>query len=303
MLHLKSVRVLAAAFALSATALAPAFAANPAPSAASASAIINPGDQLAISVYGEPMLTQTTTVLADSTIEYPMVGSISLRGQTPAQAAQTLRRAFARYVRSPIVSVGIVLEGQLTVMVLGNVKTPGKYVLPFNSHVTDALAAAGGLGPTNGPYPEARITNASGVRDAPLQAILRGGDASADVTLENNAIVYIPSPVTFNIKVIGAVDRPGEISISQGDRLSTAIAKAGNSVAANADLNAIRVTREAADGTTTVFNVNLYDALQGGQTATDLQLQKDDVVYVPQAKKNGSGLSGNLFSLLGRFLY
>jgi len=298
---LNSVRILTAVLALGATALAPALA-QPAPPA-SASAIINPGDQLAITVYGEPMLTQTTTVLADSTIEYPMIGSISLRGQTPSQAAQMLQRAFARYVRSPIVSVGVVLAGQLTVMVLGNVKTPGKYVLPFNSHVTDALAAAGGLGPTNGPYPEARITNASGVRDAPLQAILRGGDANADVTLENNAIVYVPSPVTFNIKVIGAVDRPGEISISQGDRLSTAIAKAGNSVNANADLNAIRVTRQAPDGTTKVFNVNLYDALQGGQTATDLQLQKDDVVYVPQAKKNGSGLSSNLFGLLGRLLY
>jgi polysaccharide export outer membrane protein len=298
---LPSVRIGTAAFALAALAFAPAGAAPAATPVAGA--IINPGDQLAIAVYGEPMLSQTTTVLADSTIEYPMIGSISLRGETPAQAAITLRRAFARYVRAPIVSVGVVVQGQLTVMVLGNVKTPGKYVLPFNSHVTDALAAAGGLGPTDGPYPEARITSVNGVHDAPLQAILRGGESSADITLDNDAVVYVPSPVTFSIHVLGAVDRPGEISVSQGDRLSTAIAKAGNSVAANADLNDIRVTREAADGTTTVFKVNLYDALAGGQTATDLQLQKNDVVYVPQAKKNGSALTGNLFGLLGRFLF
>jgi polysaccharide export outer membrane protein len=196
----------------------------------------------------------------------------------------------------------MVLEGQLTVMVLGNVKTPGKYMLPFNSHVTDAIAAAGGMGPTNGDYPIARVSSTAGVRDASLQAILRGGDTAADVALDDNTVVYVPSPVTFNVEVVGAVDKPGEVSVNQGDRLSTVIAKAGNSVTSNADLNAIRVTRDMGNGETKVYNVNLYETLQHGDTSANLVLQKNDVVYVPQAKKGGSAITSGAMGLLGHFI-
>lgn len=282
--------------------LAPGIAARAAsePAAVAADYKIHPGDQLAVSVYGEPTLTQTVTVLPDSTIEYPMIGRITLGGQTPSQAGVTLNHALSKFLRQPIVSVGVVAEGQLTVMVLGNVKTPGKYTLPFNSHVTDAVAAAGGMGATNGDYPVARVSDVSGVRDASLQEILRRGDTSADVVLGNNSVVYVPSPVTFNVEVVGAVDKPGEVSISQGDRLSTAIAKAGNSSNSNADLNAIRVTRDLGNGQTKVYNVNLYDKLQHGDVASDMVMEKNDVVYVPQAKKGGSQVTGTIFGIIGR---
>lgn len=286
---------------------APAAAPIPLPAAPESSVAagqnykIHPGDQLAVSVYGEPSLTQTVTVLPDETIEYPMVGRVTVGGQTPSQASATLDHALSKYLRTPIVSVGVVNEGQLTVMVLGNVKTPGKYTLPYNSHITDALAAAGGMGTVNGDYPVARVSDVNGVRDASLQDILRDGDVKDDLTLTNNSVVYVPSPVTFDVEVVGAVDHPGEVSISQGDRLSTAIAKAGNSVNSNADLNNIKVTRELANGQTKVFDINLYNELQKGDTAADIQLQKNDVVYVPQAKKGGAAVTGSIFGLIGRF--
>jgi polysaccharide export outer membrane protein len=259
---------------------------------------IHPGDQLAVSVYGEPTLSQNVTVLPDSTIAFPMIGRVSLANQNTTQASATLRTAFSKFLREPIVSVGVVTEGQLTVMVLGNVKTPGKYTLPYNSHMTDAVAAAGGIGPTNGDYPVARVSDTGGVRDGSLQQILRGGDVSADLTLNDNSVVYVPSPVTFNIEVVGAVDHPGEISISEGDRLTTAIAKAGNSANANADLNNIRVTRNLGNGQNTVFNINLYNQLQHGDLASDITLQKNDVVYVPASRKSGSNTTGAIFGVL-----
>ncbi len=263
---------------------------------------IHPGDQLNVSVYGEPTLSQTVTVLPDSTIQYPMVGRVSFANDTPVQASDILRRAFAKYLRAPIVSISVVTQGVLTVMVLGNVKLPGKYTLPFDSHVTDAVAAAGGMGPTNGAYPDARISDASGVRDTSLEKVLRQGDLSNDTVLANNSVVYVPSPVTFNVEVVGAVDKPGEVSLNVGDHLSAAIAKAGNGINSNADLNAIRVTREGADGQNTVYHINLYEKLEHGDRSADIVLQKNDVVYVPQAKKGGSAITNTLFGLLGRFI-
>jgi polysaccharide biosynthesis/export protein len=264
---------------------------------------IHPGDQLAISVYGEPTLTQTVTVLPDQTVQYPMVGRVTLGGKTPTQASAALNEALSKYLRQPIVSIGVVTVGQLTVMVLGNVKTPGKYTLPYNSHITDAVAAAGGMGPTNGDYPVARVSDIDGVHDASLQSILREGQVAGDLTLADNSIVYVPSPVTFNVEVVGAVDKPGEISVSEGDRLSTAIAKAGNSSNSNADLNEIRVTRTMPDGASKVYNINLYNQLQHGDLASDIVLQKNDVVYVPQAKKGGNSITNSIFGLMGQFFH
>jgi polysaccharide export outer membrane protein len=295
-------RLLALAAALEAVTAGSAGAATAAGSPVSGDYHIHAGDQLAISVYGEPTLSQTVTVLPDETIQYPMIGRLLVGGQTPAQASVALDAALGKFLRSPIASIGVVNVGQLTIMVLGNVKTPGKYTLPYNSHVTDAVAAAGGMGPVNGDYPVARVSDTTGVRDASLQNILRNGQTADDVALHDNAIVYIPSPVTFNVEVVGAVDKPGEIPISAGDHLSTAIAKAGNSANSNADLNAIRVTRTGTDGKATVFNVNLYNSLQKGDLSADLVLQKNDVVYVPQSRKGGSAVSNTVFGLLGRFL-
>jgi polysaccharide export outer membrane protein len=270
--------------------------------APSPAGILHPGDQLSVTVYGEPTLTQTVVMLPDSTIQYPMVGRVSLANDTAAEASDVLRKSFARYLRQPIVSVSVVTEGQLTVMVLGNVKTPGKYTLPYNSHVTDAVAAAGGMGETNGAYPEVRLSDSSGVRDTSLEAILRKGDVSADLPVANNSVVYVPGPVTFNVEVVGAVDKPGEIQINEGDHLSVAIAKAGNGVNSNADLNAIRVTRQMPDGKMKVFNINLYDDLEKGDRSADIELQKNDVVYVPKSRQNGSSITNGIFGLLGRWI-
>jgi polysaccharide export outer membrane protein len=261
---------------------------------------IHAGDQLSVSVYGEPSLTQNVTVLPDATIAYPMVGRLSLADQTTTQASETLRTALSKYLRNPIVSVGMITEGTLTVMVLGNVKTPGKYTISYGSHVTDAVAAAGGMGPTNGEYPVARVSDVSGVRDASLQKILRGGAIADDITLHDNSVVYVPSPVTFNVEVVGAVDHPGELTVSEGDRLTTVIAKAGNSAASNADLNGIRVTR-IVNGATKVYSINLYNQLQHGDLDSDMVLLKNDVVYVPQAKKGGANTTGSIFGLFGHF--
>lgn len=261
---------------------------------------IHPGDQLSVSVYGEPTLTQTVTVLPDSTIAYPLVGRVAFENETPSQAADTLRDALSKYVRNPIVSVGLVTEGQLTVMVLGNVKLPGKYALPFNSRVTDAIAAAGGLGPTNGDLPDARVTDEHGAREASLQGILRKGDVSSDIQLGQNSVVYVQSPVTIDVKVLGAVDHPGAITVNEGDRLSDAIARAGNSTNANADLNNIRVTR-IVDGTPKTMQINLYKQLENGDLGSDIVLQKSDVVYVPKARTGGQYETNTIFGSLGRF--
>ncbi|MBV8489138.1 MAG: polysaccharide biosynthesis/export family protein [Candidatus Eremiobacteraeota bacterium] len=266
-----------------------------------ANTFIHPGDQLAVQVFGDQTLTQNVTVLADGTIDYPLVGRVPVAGKTPSQAAALLALRLHDYVRHPVVTIAIAQLAQPNVLVLGAVKNPGKYQLPADGKVSDAIAAAGGIAESNGDYPDARVMDANGSSsNVSLQKLLRKGDTTVDRTLGEGSVVYVPGPVQFTVDVAGAVDHPGDVQVSEGDRLSVAIAKAGNSVSAESDLNHIRLIRTGADGKQETTEINLYDALKAGNQSVDVALQKGDVIYVPQARK-GSFANGLLY-LLTKFI-
>jgi protein involved in polysaccharide export with SLBB domain len=206
-------------------------------------------------------------------------------------------------MHDPIVNVSVTSEGQLNILLLGNVKTPGKYILPADSHLTDAIAAAGGIGTIEREYPSARLSIGSkALQTIPLQKLLRDGDLTLNVPLQNHTVVYVPIPPTIRVRVIGAVDKPGDIDVDDGDRLSMAVAKAGASTSSNPDLNRVHVTRRGPSGADAGFEVNLYRELQQGDLRSDPVLQKGDIVYVPQAHRRESGGAGVLSALRSIFL-
>lgn len=254
--------------------------------------LIHPSDQLAIAVFGDQSLTQTVTVSSDGSIEYPLVGRVMVAGKTPSQAAALITNRLHEYVRHPVVNVSISQLGQIDVLVLGgDVKTPGKYQLRSDARVTDAIAAAGGLSNTNGAFPVARVADADGrVNQVSLESLLQRGDTALDEPLGQGSVVYVPGPVQFNVDVAGAVDHPGEVQVNEGDRLSIAIAKAGNSQAAQSDLNHIRLIRNV-DGKQTTTEINLYQALKGGDQSADPVLHKNDVIYVPESYQHRSNVA------------
>jgi polysaccharide export outer membrane protein len=273
-----------------------------APPGARADTVIAPGDVLDVQVFGEQTLTQQLTVARDGSITMPLVGRVVLQGKSTTEAARVIAVGLERYVRHPLVQVGIKSEGQYNVLVLGNVKTPGRYTVQAGSRVTDAIAAAGGIGPVNGALPTARVSVGETTRQVPLEALLRHGDLAQNVPLSDGAAVYVPAPATIKVRVLGAVDKPGEIEVNEGDRLAVAVAKAGNSVNANADLNHIKVTRNAGDGQPHVSEVNLYKSLSEGDFKSDLVLAPNDTIYVPQGRKPGDAGAGVLGLLRRLFI-
>jgi polysaccharide export outer membrane protein len=268
--------------------------------------VIHPGDQISIQVYGNQTLTQTDTVLDDGTIDYPLIGKVHIADRTPGQAAALLKQKLLKYIRQPVVSVAITQVGQPRVLVLGDVKNPGEYQLRSDPKLTDAIAAAGGVINVNGAFPQARVADSDGhVKIVSLQALFHNGDMSQDISIGEGSVVYVPGPVQFNVEVLGAVDHPGQVQVNEGDRISAAIALAGDDANAHADLNHIRLIRHV-NGKEIDREVNLYQAINNGDDSVDLTLQKGDVVYVPQARipnplTPSSGVTGFLY-LLSRLI-
>ncbi len=265
--------------------------------------VIHPGDQLNIQVFNQPTLSQTVTVLPDGSINYPLLGREKLGGKTVSNATAILSRELQKYVKHPFVTIAIAQLGQPSVLVLGDVKNPGKYQLRSDARVTDAIAAAGGIADQNGALPDARISDSAGaVTTVSLQKLLHDGDEALDQPIGEGSVVYVPGPVMFNVVVEGAVDHPGQIQVAEGDRLSVAIAKAGNSSNAQSDLNNIHIMRTLPSGQEQTYNVNLYQALQNQDISADMALQKGDTIYVPQSKGKTTGLGAGLIYILSRLI-
>ncbi|GAC1306444.1 MAG: hypothetical protein NVS2B3_05950 [Vulcanimicrobiaceae bacterium] len=265
---------------------------------------IRQGDDVTIAVYGEPTLSPGTPlrVLPGGRIAIPLVGNVNVAGLTTGAASRAISTKLRRYLRDPKVTVAVAHVGLVEALILGNVKTPGKYVLSPPTRLTDVLAAAGGLGPTDGDLPDARLQTPTGaVRTVSLQKLLHDGDTTLNTTLASGETVYIPSPVIFMVRVIGAVDKPGDVSLHEGDDLAMAIARAGTATNTYADLNHVVVTRTDSSGKAVAHQVNLYEILKQGDLSHDIRMQKNDLVYVPQsARKDQNGF--NPLGLLRRFV-
>jgi polysaccharide export outer membrane protein len=263
--------------------------------------LIRPGDTLSVSVYNEATLTQPALrVLPGGTIAMPLAGDVHVAGLTPGQASNAVAKALGKYLKNPSVTVAVAIVGPVEVLVLGNVKLPGKYVMQPESRLTDALAAAGGLGPTDGDLPTARLQSSGGVvNDVSLQKLLHDGDVSLNLPLTNEMTVYVPSLNTLNIQIFGAVDHPGDVILHQGDRVLTALARAGTSPNLNPDLNRVTVRHVGADGKPETQTVNVYEIVKSQDISRDVLLQKGDIVFVPQAAKkvNAGDVLSTIFGI------
>jgi len=254
---------------------------------------IRSGDVLAVTVFGEPSLSQPQLkVLPGGAVVEPLVGEVNVGGLTPTQAAQALATALKRYLRHPQVTVAVEQLGPVNVYVLGNVKLPGKYLVEPQSRLMDAIAAAGGLGPVDGDYPDAKVSTAGGEpKTVSLQKLFKEGDLSENQPVEPDTTIYIPSPLTFNVQVLGAVDHAGDVPLHEGDGIVVAVARAGNSPNAQADLNHVVIRRVETNGKVMTKTVNVYEILKTGDTSKDVPLKKGDTVYVPQGSGKHDAMS------------
>jgi polysaccharide export outer membrane protein len=93
------------------------------------------------------------------------------------------------------------------------------------------------------------------------------------------------------VYVLGAVTRPGGYLMQEDGKLDViqAISLASGTIL-QAKTTEIRVIRRKPDGTFTEFSTS-YKAITGGQV-TPLQLQPQDIVYVPMSKLKIMAVNG-----------
>ena len=108
--------------------------------------LLDAGDRLRITVFGQDGLTNSYAVDAAGNITMPLVGTIPARGLTTAQLSRSLTERLKQgYIREP--KVAIEVEAYRPFFIHGEVTTPGQYAYVANMTVETAIAIAGGFGP------------------------------------------------------------------------------------------------------------------------------------------------------------
>lgn len=106
--------------------------------------LLDEGDAVNITVYGEPDMTMKILLDKIGTISFPYIGQLVLKKKTPEQVGTELaNRLRGDYLQNPMVTVSVDAFGKF--YITGEVENPNGYAYEPGLTVEKAIALAGGF--------------------------------------------------------------------------------------------------------------------------------------------------------------
>lgn len=244
------------------------------------------GDVLSISVYDEPDLTVSgIPVRPDGMISFPLIGDVQAAGRSVDELTASISERLARFVIEPRVSVIVQQLNSLNYTVNGEVTKPGVYPLVTDVSLTEAIANAGGFkkGQFRSSSVEvadlstAFVSRRGQVLPVDFTRLFRQGDLRFDIELQDGDYINIPSGLSKEVYIVGEVNKPAQFAFRESMPMSRSLALA-EGFTREADLSRVHIVRGALVNPELIV-VNYKDVLNG--KAQDVQLEPDDIVYVP----------------------
>ncbi len=117
-------------------------------SAASGDYVLASADAVEMTVFRQPDLTTQAKIANDGSVQFPLIGELKIGGLTLRDARELIRKRYnADYLVEPQVYLNVVAYAQRKFTILGQVTTPGTYVMPGGEHLglMEAIGMAGGF--------------------------------------------------------------------------------------------------------------------------------------------------------------
>ncbi len=178
--------------------------------------ILGPGDEISVDDVNMGRVTESQIkILADGTVDLPLVGQVSVVGMTVDEAQAMLNEAYGRFYVNPAIALQVLYQHPLRFYVKGAVANPGVYVsgkrfdgndnnqlelgtanlqqVFYKVFLTDALVMAGGMKynadihrvTIHRTFPRAEELTVD------LWELLRNGSVDQDVTLHDQDVVEV----------------------------------------------------------------------------------------------------------------
>ena len=246
---------------------------------------LGPGDQLDIETLGSAPYRATTTVGLDGKIYYSFLPGIDVWGLTLAQAKSRIEAEVSRYFNGAQVNLSLKAVGSKFVWLLGRLNKPGVYPLAGSMTLIEAISAAGGTAQSPSTFTTqdlGDLRHSFVMREGKLLPVdfvrlLRQGDLSQNIYLKPDDFVFIPSSLSQQVYVLGAVVAPHAITYADDMTIVSAIAGVGGT---NINAYASHVGIIRGSLTSPQLITVDYNAIIKGK-APNVLLEAGDIVYVP----------------------
>jgi polysaccharide export outer membrane protein len=246
-------------------------------------------------------------VAPDGSITMPYVGRIEAAGRSPAEVAGEVQAGLRGKSQSPQVVVTVREDLGNTMVMIGDVKSPGRKPLSYRrENLLDMIAISGG--PTNaGSDTIVRLTRDGRSVEMRL-ADIRSGSADDIVLQPHDRVELVFRPRLFT--AFGAAGKVSEISFQTSQlSLAQALARIGGPLDAQADSTGVFIFRanQAPSPEPIVFRLNLKDP-KSYFVAQQFQVRDRDLILVANAEANDwykvMGLLNSVISpvVTGRYL-
>lgn len=212
---------------------------------------IGAGDEVRITVYGQPELTADSQVSASGMIMVPLIGNLAIAGRTSADAAYLIADRYQQgnFLKNAQVNLLITKYRSQVVAILGKVNSPGKLVLEGPTSLTQALAWAGGIAPTGSERLILTRTSKNGRiqrTEYDLQKLLNyDADEAPTVWLQDGDTLYVPNAGRFYLN--GEVHSPGMYPLDRPLNVMQALS-AGGGPTTRANAGDVKLFRQQEGG-------------------------------------------------------
>jgi protein involved in polysaccharide export with SLBB domain len=247
---------------------------------------LGPGDKLELELMEVPDTRQISIVMPDGDLYY-QTAHVTAAGLTITELKAALEKELQTDYRDPQLSLILREMGSQRVEVMGRVNNPGIIPLDAPMTVVEAVSRAGGLMiQRSGINSEelADLGHSFLIRNGRMMPInfvklLRDGDASQNIYLQNGDFIYFPSSNSGRVYVLGAVNLARSVDYSEELTLVTAVSYA-QGLSPRSYPNRVVIIRNTLNEPE-VATVNLKAMLNGKEP--DVRLQAGDIVWVPNS--------------------
>jgi polysaccharide export outer membrane protein len=154
-----------------------------------------PGDRLEVSVWGEEDLLREVLVRPDGAFSFPLCGDISAKGKTVPELQHEVAAQLSRFISDPVVTITVSEVLGNKVYVIGQVNSPGAFVVNPNVDVLQALSMAGGT-TAFASVNDIRILRRTGARQETFSFkyddMTKGRNLDQNIVLRSGDVVIVP---------------------------------------------------------------------------------------------------------------
>ena len=262
----------------------------------SSALVIGPGDEVEVTVYGAPDLSQHTRVNSEGKISMPLIGYVRLAGLSSSEAEEAIETQLrdGNVVKDPQVSVYVKEYTSSGISVVGEVTKPGVYSAVGPHRLFDILQSAGGL--TERAAAKATISHRGD--ENPITVEL----STDPVQMAGSNLELLPGDTLVVAKagivyVLGEVGKPGGYVLNStgGVTVLRVVAAAGGPTRV-ASVGGTKMLRRTPSGLQEL-RVPLKELLHA--KVADIPVQADDIIYVPSSRLKTAMNAGALLTTIG----